>query len=65
MITADNLPAYFVTDSGIFIRHDRFDITINLHNLFDKKYFPGGYGGRIGEFRGTPGSLDASVRYAF
>ncbi len=61
----DNLPAYFVTNGGIFIRHDRFDITINLHNLLDKRYFPGGYGGRIGGFRGTPRSVDASVRYAF
>lgn len=55
---ADHLPPYFVSSSSIFIRHDRFDIAINLHNLLDRKYFPGGYGGRIR-------SVDASVRDAF
>ena len=61
----DNLPSYFVANGGIFIRYDRFDITANLHNLFDKEYFPGGYGGRIGGFRGTPRSVDVTVRYGF
>ena len=61
----DNLPAYLVANGGIFIRHDRFNITINLHNLLNKEYFPGGYGGRIGGFRGPPRSLDTTVRYEF
>ncbi len=61
----DNLPAYFVANGAVFIGYDRFDIAINLHNLFDEEYFPGGYGGRIGGFRGTPRSFDATIRYRF
>ena len=61
----DHLPAYFVANGAVFMCYDRFDIAINLHNLFDKEYFPGGYGGRIGGFRGTPRSFDATVRYQF
>lgn len=63
--TDDNLPSYFVVNGGIFIRYDRFKIAVNLHNLTGKEYFPGGYGGRIGGFRGTPRSFDTTVRYQF
>ena len=61
----DNLPSYVVLNGGIFIQYDRFNIAINLHNLTDKEHFTGGYGGRIGGFRGTPRSFDTTIRYRF
>lgn len=61
----DNLPAYFVANGAVFIRYDRFNIAVNLHNLTGKEHFTGGYGGRIGGFRGTPRSFDTTVRYQF
>ena len=63
--TDDNLPSYFVVNGGIFIRYDRFHVAVNLHNLTGKEYFTGGYGGRIGGFRGTPRSFDTTIRYRF
>ena len=40
-------------------------MALNVFNLLDAEYFPSGYGGRIGGFRGAPFSAELKLGYRF
>jgi len=60
----DYWPAYTVANAAIFYNLNKFKVSLNLNNLFDKKYFVGGYD----YFRASPGAPSnfmATVGYTF
>ena len=61
----DVLPSFFVFNGAIFFNYQSVNIALNVYNLLDTEYFPSGYGGRIGGFRGTPRSAEIKLGYRF
>lgn len=61
----DILPSYTVVDAALFLSVGRVRTALNVFNLTDREHFTGGYGGRIGGFRGVPRSVElrATVRF--
>ena len=48
----DYWPAYTVANTALFYNLNKFKVSLNLNNLFDKEYFVGGYD----YFRASPGA---------
>ena len=61
----DVLPSFFVLNGAIFFNYNSVNIALNVYNLLDTEYFPSGYGGRIGGFRGAPLSTELKLGYRF
>ena len=61
----DVLPAFFSVNAAAFFNYGNINIALSLFNLFDEEFFPSGYGGRIGGFRGTPRSVEGKLGYRF
>ena len=61
----DILPAYTVADAALYFAIGRVRTSLNVFNLTGREFFTGGYGGRIGGFRGVPRSAEfrAHVRF--
>jgi iron complex outermembrane receptor protein len=61
----DNLPGYTVFDGGIYLDYMQIGISFIMNNLTDEKYFVGGYGNRVGAWRGKPRSFETRVTFTF
>ena len=58
------LPGYVVSDAAIFYKVDRFNISANFNNLFNKTHWTGGYSyTRL--FPGAPRNYLLNVAYTF
>ncbi|WP_417886637.1 TonB-dependent siderophore receptor [Zunongwangia sp.] len=60
----DYWPSYAIANAAIFYKVNKFNISININNIFNKKYFVGGYD----YFRASPGkpaNFITSVGYTF
>lgn len=57
-------PSYITARAGVYYRINNFDISANLNNIFDERYFIGGLNaGRI--FPGAPRNFLVSMGYSF
>lgn len=61
----DVLPAYTRGDAAVFFDIGRVQSSLNVFNVTNARYFTGGYGGRIGGFRGAPRSVELRLAYRF
>jgi iron complex outermembrane receptor protein len=61
----DILPSYTRWDAAIILGAGRGQLSINVFNLTDTRYFTGGYGGRNGGFLGSPRGADVRLSYRF
>ncbi len=58
------LPGYTVADAAAYYQVDRFKLSVNVKNVFDKTYWTGGYNyGRI--YPGEPRHFLANISYSF
>lgn len=58
------LPAYLVCDAALYYSVDKFKLSANLNNVFDKTHWVGGYSfQRL--FPGTPRNFMVGVAYTF
>lgn len=58
------LPGYLVVDAAVYYNVDRFNISANFYNLFDKTHWTGGYSyTRL--FPGAPRNYLLNVAYNF
>lgn len=58
------LPSYVVADAAVYYTIDRFKLSINVNNVFDKTHWVGGYDyNRL--FPGTPRNFLVGVGYIF
>lgn len=58
------LPAYVVADAAVYYEFDKFRISANFNNLFNKKHWVGGYDyNRL--YPGAPRNFLAGVGYTF
>jgi iron complex outermembrane receptor protein len=58
------LPSYVVADVALYYTIDRFKLSVNLNNVFDKTHWVGGYDfNRL--FPGTPRNFLVGVGYTF
>ena len=58
------LPEYTVVNAALSYTIDKFRITVNMNNIFDKTYWAGGYDyNRL--FPGTPRNLMLGINYGF
>lgn len=58
------LPGYTIVDAALYYQVDRFKLSFNMNNVFDKTYWTGGYNyGRI--FPGQPQHFLANISYSF
>ncbi|MEN7551615.1 TonB-dependent receptor [Rapidithrix thailandica] len=60
----DFWPAYALADAAVFYNVNKFKLTVNFNNLFDKAYFVGGYD----YYRASPGAprnFMATIGYTF
>lgn len=58
------LPAYVVCDAALYYTVDKFKLSANLNNVFNKTYWVGGYNFRR-LFPGTPRNFLIGVAYTF
>ncbi|UKO96843.1 TonB-dependent siderophore receptor [Nostoc sp. UHCC 0870] len=59
------LPSYVRTDASIFYKRNNWRAALNVRNLFDKTYFNGSDGGRLGVYYGEPLTLVGSFAIEF
>ncbi|RUR84722.1 TonB-dependent siderophore receptor [Chlorogloeopsis fritschii PCC 9212] len=59
------LPSYVRTDASVFYRRDNWRAALNIRNLFDKTYFIGSEGTRLGVYYGEPLTLIGSFAIEF
>lgn len=58
------LPGYTIFDAAAYYQVDRFKLSVNINNLFDKTYWEGGYHyGRL--YPGEPRHFLANISYSF
>ncbi|WP_236975110.1 TonB-dependent receptor [Membranihabitans maritimus] len=58
------LPGYVVADAAVYYKVDRFNISVNFNNIFDKTHWTGGYSyTRL--FPGAPRNYLLNVAYTF
>jgi iron complex outermembrane receptor protein len=58
------LPSYTVADAALYYTVDRFKLSVNMNNIFDKTHWVGGYDfNRL--FPGTPRNFLIGVGYTF
>jgi iron complex outermembrane receptor protein len=60
-----DLPSYLRTDAALFYRRDHLQAAINIHNLFDVRYFTSNNFGRVAIEPGEPLSIVGSVSVKF
>lgn len=59
-----NLPAYTIFDAAVYYSVDKFRLSANFNNLFDKTHWVGGYDfNRL--YPGTPRNFLVGIGYAF
>jgi len=57
-----DFPSYFTARAGVFYKYENFDITLNINNIFDERFFIGGIdAGRV--FPGTPRNFLFTIGY--
>ncbi|MEA5565541.1 TonB-dependent siderophore receptor [Anabaena sp. UHCC 0399] len=59
------LPSYVRTDASVFYKRNNWRAALNVRNLFDKTYFNGSDGGRLGVYYGEPLTLVGSFAIEF
>ena len=59
------LPSYLRTDASIFYKRNNWRAALNIRNLFDKTYFIGSEGSRLGVYYGEPLTLVGSFAIEF
>jgi len=59
------LPSYVRTDASVFYKRDNWRAALNVRNLFDKTYFTGSEGSRLGVYYGEPLTLIGSFAIEF
>ncbi|MEA5574047.1 TonB-dependent siderophore receptor [Calothrix sp. UHCC 0171] len=59
------LPSYVRTDASVFYKRDNWRASVNIRNLFDKTYFNGSEGGRLGVYYGQPLTVIGSFAVEF
>ncbi|MDM9383938.1 TonB-dependent siderophore receptor [Chlorogloeopsis sp. ULAP01] len=59
------LPSYVRTDASVFYRRDNWRAALNIRNLFDKTYFTGSEGSRLGVYYGEPLTFIGSFAIEF
>ncbi|MFQ4143526.1 TonB-dependent siderophore receptor [Chlorogloeopsis sp. ULAP02] len=59
------LPSYVRTDASIFYRRNNWRAALNIRNLFDKTYFTGSEGSRLGVYYGEPLTFIGSFAIEF
>jgi len=58
------LPSYVIVDAALYYNVDKFKLSLNLNNLFDKTHWVGGYDfNRL--YPGAPRNFLAGVAYTF
>ncbi|HMB89453.1 MAG TPA: hypothetical protein VKP65_01315, partial [Rhodothermales bacterium] len=57
-------PTYTLVDTAIYYTHDRFKLAFNIDNVFDTRYWVGGFD-FLQAFPGTPFRATTSVGYTF
>jgi len=57
------IPGYVVLDAALGYRHDRWDLALNVRNLFDHDYFAGGLARAVA--LGDPRALSLRLRYTY
>jgi iron complex outermembrane receptor protein len=63
-LSGQNIKAYTTWDASWQTSIDKFEIQINLKNLFDKEYATSGFNQRNGHFPGQPRSILLQVTYS-
>ncbi len=58
------IPEYFVADSALYYTFDKFKISMNINNIFDKKHWVGAYD-FLRSFPGSTRSYNLNVGYTF
>ena len=57
-----DFPSYFTARAGVFYKYENFDLTLNVNNAFDERFFIGGIdAGRI--FPGAPRNFLFTIGY--
>jgi iron complex outermembrane recepter protein len=59
------LPSYVRTDASVFYKRNNWRAALNIRNLFDKTYFTGSEGSRLGVYYGEPLTLVGSFAIEF
>ncbi|MFT3717608.1 TonB-dependent receptor [Pseudorhodoferax sp.] len=63
---ATTLPGYVTVDAMVAYRFDRFDLQLNVHDLFDRRYIASAHGSVANSLLpGAPRSAMLSARYTF
>lgn len=58
------IPGYVIANAALYYRVDKFQLQLNLNNLFDKTYWVGGYD-NLRLFPGAPRNWMTTVSYTF
>ncbi len=59
-----NFPSYATARAGLFYKYQNVDLTLNINNIFDERYFVGGVNaGRV--FPGAPRNFLLTIGYSF
>ena len=57
-----DFPSYFTARAGVFYKYENFDLTLNVNNAFDERFFIGGIdAGRV--FAGAPRNFLFTIGY--
>lgn len=59
------LPSYVRTDAALYYKRDNWRAALNIRNLFDKTYFIGSEGSRLGVYYGEPLTIIGSFAVEF
>lgn len=60
------LPGYAVTDAALFYHAERYELGLNVNNLFDRRYFVSAHGGsNILNLPGAPRNAQVTLRVRF